>query len=317
MDRFDALTLFTRIIETGSFTRAANGLEIPRATATLAIQRLEARLGARLLERTTRQVRPTPEGQAFYERCVHVLSELEDAEAVIRPVAANPSGTLRIEMHGAHAQRIVLPHIQAFRQRYPRLDVVLTSGDRRVDLVEEGIDCALRAGAPADSTLVGRKLAELPQVICASPAYLARAGQPRHPEELRGHQVVRFVSGNNAVDGTLDVVIDGRTQSIEGGGWLTVNDASSYVEAALQGCGLIQLPRFHVEGLLERGALVEILAEWETPILPLWAVYPQRRQLSPRVRVFIDWVVEVYAECFEQDCPPGQDVRRARSSERT
>ncbi len=180
MDRFDALTLFTRIVETGSFTRAANGLDMPRATATLAIQQLEARLGARLLARTTRQVHPTPEGAAFYERCVHLLAELEEAEAALGPVAASPAGTLRVEMHGVHARHIVLPHIQEFRARYPRLDVVLTSGDRRVDLVGEGIDCALRAGEPADSSLIGRRLAELPQTICASPAYLDRAGRPRH-----------------------------------------------------------------------------------------------------------------------------------------
>ncbi|MCG7600798.1 LysR family transcriptional regulator [Halomonas sp. McH1-25] len=301
MDRFDSLALFTRIVETGSFTRAANGLEIPRATATLAIQQLEARLGARLLERTTRQVRPTPEGQAFYERCVHVLSELEEAEAAIKPIATNPRGVLRVEMHGAQAQQIVLPRIQEFRRRYPRLDVVLTSGDRRVDLVGEGIDCALRAGVPEDSSLVARKLAELSQVICASPDYLSRAGYPCHPGELRDHQVVRFFSGSNAVDSTLDVIVNGRSQSFEAGGWMTVNDASSYVAAALNGCGLIQLPRFHVERMLECGELEEVLADWDKPALPLWAIYPQRRQLSPRVRVFIDWAAAVYGERFDRD----------------
>lgn len=298
MDRFDALTLFTRIVEAGSFTRAANGLGIPRATATLAIQQLEARLGARLLARTTRQVHPTPEGAAFYERCVHLLAELEEAEAALGPVAASPTGTLRVEMHGVHARHIVLPHIQTFRARYPRLDVVLTSGDRRVDLVGEGIDCALRAGEPADSSLIGRRLAELPQAICASPAYLDGAGRPRRPDELRDHQVVRFFSGSNAADDTLDLHIDGRIQGFAAGGWLTVNDAGSYVEAARQGCGLIQLPRFHIEEQLAQGVLEEVLSEWEKPRLTLWAVYPQRRQLAARVRVFIDWVSELYATRF-------------------
>ncbi|WP_121171790.1 LysR family transcriptional regulator [Kushneria sinocarnis] len=298
MDRFDSLTLFIRIVETGSFTRAANGLGIPRATATLAIQRLERRLGTRLLERTTRQVRPTPEGQIFHERCVRILGELEEAEAAIRPGPESPSGVLRIEMHGAHARRIVLPRIQEFRHRHPALDIVLTSGDRRVDLVGEGIDCALRAGIPEDSSLVGRRLAELAQVICASPAYLARVGIPDHPEALRQHQVVRFFSGSSAVDNTLEVILEGRTCAFEVDGWMTVNDASSYVAAALEGCGLIQLPRFSVADRLARGELVEVLADHAKPALPLWAVYPQRRQLAPRVRVFIDWVVEIYAECF-------------------
>ncbi|OHV13917.1 LysR family transcriptional regulator [Kushneria phosphatilytica] len=298
MDRFESLTLFTRIVETGSFTRAANMLEIPRATATLAIQQLEARLGARLLERTTRQVRPTPEGRIFHERCIQLLSELEEAETLVKPGAASPSGILRIEMHGTHAQRIVLPRIREFRHLYPALDVVLTSGDRRVDLVGEGIDCALRAGVPEDSSLVGRKLAEMSQVICASPDYLAYAGHPRHPDELTHHQVVRFFSGNQPVDSTLEVMVKGRSQAFEAGGWMTVNDAASYVMAALQGCGLIQLPRFSVADRLEHGELVEVLPDWEQPVLPLWAVYPQRRQLSPRVRVFIDWVVEVYRDHF-------------------
>nr|WP_297458857.1 LysR family transcriptional regulator [uncultured Halomonas sp.] len=298
MDRFDAMTLFVRIVESGSFTRAANALDIPRATATLAIQQLERRLGVRLLERTTRQVRPTPEGQAFCERCVQLLAELEDAEATLRPVASNPAGVLRVEMHGTHARLIVLPHIRAFRQRYPGLDLIVTSGDRRVDLVGEGVDCALRGGVPNDSSLIARKLAELPQVICASPGYLESAGYPNHPDELHEHQVVRFFSGNNATDSTLDVIVDDRVQSFEASGWMTVNDASSYVVAALQGCGLIQLPRFSVENKLARGELVEVLPGWQKPSLPLYAVYPQRRQLSPRVRVFLDWVIALYEERF-------------------
>lgn len=298
MDRLDALTLFTRIVETRSFTRAANGLDIPRATATHAIQQLEARLGVRLLERTTRQVRPTLDGQAFYERCVQVLADLEEAEAVLKPVAANPSGVLRVELHGAHAQRIVLPRIREFRSRYPELELVVTSGDRRVDLVGEGIDCALRGGTPDDSSLIARKLVDLPQVICASPDYLTRFGTPRHPEELGEHQVVRFFSGSAAVDSTLDVMVDGSSQAFAADGWMTVNDATSYVVCAQQGCGLIQLPRFHVEKALDRGELVEVLPEWDKPTLPLWVVYPQRRQLSPRVRVFIDWVAAVYEARF-------------------
>ncbi|MDR5860474.1 LysR family transcriptional regulator [Halomonas eurihalina] len=295
MDRFEAMTLFVRIVESGSFTKAANGLDIPRATATLAIQRMESRLGVRLLERTTRQVRPTPEGKAFHERCVRLLAELEDAEATLKPAADNPDGVLRVEMHGAQARLIVLPRIQEFHRRYPRLELILTSGDRFVDLVGEGVDCALRSGAPADSSLVARKLAEMPQTICASPAYLENAGYPRHPGELHKHQVVNFFSGNNATDSTLDVIVDGRSRAFEVGGWITVNDASTYVESGRQGCGMIQLPRFHVAPLIERGELVEVLPEWSKPSLPLHAVYPQRRQLSPRVRVFLDWIASIYA----------------------
>lgn len=298
MDRFEAMTLFTRIVESSSFTRAANALDIPRATATLAIQQLESRLGVRLLERTTRQVRPTPEGQAYYERCVQLLAELEDAEAILQPVASNPAGVLRVELHGTHASRIVLPRIDEFHARYPRLELIVTSGDRLVDLIGEGIDCAVRGGTPGDSTLVSRKLAEFPQTICASPAYLERMGTPKTPDALGEHHAVRFVSGSGAPDAELELVIDGQTRAFTAGGWITVNDAENYVIGALRGCGLIQVPRYHLEEALASGALVEVLTEWEKPRLPIHLVYPQRKQLSPRVRVFIDWLVELYAERF-------------------
>ena len=150
MDRLDSLRLFTRIIELGSFSRAADDLELPRATATHAIQALEARLEARLLERTTRQVRPTLDGQAFYERCVQILTELEDAESSLRHASINPRGTLRVDLHGTHATDIVLPRIDEFRSRYPGIDFVVSSGDRLVDLVRDGIDCVVRAGSPGD-----------------------------------------------------------------------------------------------------------------------------------------------------------------------
>ena len=173
MDRFEAMTLFVRIVEAGSFTKAANGLDIPRATATLTIQQLEKRLGVRLLERTTRQVRPTAEGLAFFERCVPLLSKLEEAEAILQPVATNPSGVLRVEMHGGQARHIVLPHLQDFHRRYPDLQVVLTSGDRRIDLVGEGVDCALRSGVPEEPSLIARRLAVMPQTICVTIAWCA------------------------------------------------------------------------------------------------------------------------------------------------
>ena len=170
MDRFDALMLFTRIVELGSFTQAASVLNVPRATATHAIKSLEKRLGARLLDRTTRQVRTTPDGQAFYERCKHILAELDDAETSLSTQVNDPHGTLRLDLHGAHATNIILPRIAEFRARYPRVDLVISSGDRLVDLIKEGIDCVVRAGHPRDSSLVVRRLANMPEIICVSDA---------------------------------------------------------------------------------------------------------------------------------------------------
>ncbi|WP_339531528.1 LysR family transcriptional regulator [Pseudomonas mucidolens] len=298
MDRLTSLLLFTRIVEQGSFSRAAAALKIPRATATHAIKQLEARLSTRLLERTTRQVRPTLDGQAFYERCVHVLSELDDAESSLRNVASNPRGTLRVDMSSVHASHIVLPRIDDFRNRYPGIDLVVSSGDRLIDLVREGVDCVIRAGVPRDSTLVARRLALMPQVICASPEYLACFGTPRHPDELQAHQAVGFFSSGNTVDHGLDLVVEGELRLFTLGGWMATNDAESYRVCALRGCGLVQLPRYHVEEELRDGSLVEVLGEWASPEMPLSALYPYHRQLSPRVRVFIDWLGSVYEERF-------------------
>lgn len=298
MDRLDTLQLFTRIVETGSFSRAADMLDMPRPTATYAIQQLEARLGVRLLERTTRQVRTTLDGQAFYERCVHILSDLDDAESSLRHVASNPRGTLRVDMASTHASQIVLPRIDEFHQRYPGIELVISSGDRLVELVREGVDCVIRAGVPKDSTLMARTLARMPQVICASPAYLAAAGTPQAPDELVRHQVVKFFSSSAGIDPALELIIEGKVREFMLGGWMAVNDAESYVVCALRGCGLIQVPRFHIEDALRDGRLVEVLGEWASPDMPLSALYPYRRQLSRRVRVFIDWLCDVYKARF-------------------
>ncbi|MGH8177701.1 MAG: LysR family transcriptional regulator [Steroidobacter sp.] len=298
MDHLEALRLFTRVVELGSFTRAADALDIPRATATHAIKELEARLGTRLLERTTRQVRPTFDGQAFFERCLHVLADLEDAEASLSNVAANPRGTLRLDLHGAHATLIVLPRIDEFRSRYPHIDLMISSGDRLVDLVREGIDCVIRAGVPRDSSLVVRRLAVMPEVMCASPEYLRRSGVPQHPDELASHHAVGFFASNRDIQYPFELLVDGEMREYQLASWISVSDAENYVTCALRGCGLVQLPRFHVEEHLRQGSLVEVLSDWSSNGMPVSALYPQHRQLAPRVRVFIDWASKLYADRF-------------------
>ncbi|MCO4862337.1 LysR family transcriptional regulator [Cupriavidus sp. WGlv3] len=298
MDRFDALQLFTRIVELGSFTRAASALDMPRATATHAIKELEARVGARLLERTTRQVRPTLDGQAFYERGKRVLQALEDAETSLSTQVADPRGTLRLDLHGTHATLIILPRIGEFRARYPHIDLVISSGDRLVDLIGEGIDCVVRAGRPRDSSLVARRLAEMPEVLCASPAYLAAHGTPRHPSELAEHVGVGFFSRNHDSRYPFTLTVDGEVRAFRASGWVSVSDAECYTSAALAGCGLIQVPRFRVEDHVRAGRLVPVLEAWPCPDLPVSALYPFHRQLAPRVRVFVDWVAGIYAERF-------------------
>lgn len=298
MDRLDAMRLFTRIVELGSFSRAADERGLPRATATYAIKEMEARLGARLLERTTRQVRPTLDGQAYYERCVHVLAELDDAESALGHTAASPRGILRLDLHGAHATHIVLPRINEFRARYPHIELKISSGDRLVDLVREGIDCVIRAGTPKDSSLVARRLAVMPEAICGSPGYFAHFGVPATPDDLARHQAVGFFASGGESGYPFELVVDGQLREYQLGGWLSVNDASSYLVAATQGCGLIQLPRYRAQEHLDNGSLVEVLTAWRSPGLPVAAMYPYHRQLSPRVRVFVDWAATLYREKF-------------------
>jgi DNA-binding transcriptional LysR family regulator len=297
MDRFDSLHLFVRIVELGSFTRAAAELDLPRATATHAIKQLEARLGSRLLERTTRQVRPTVDGQAFYERCVHLLAELEEAEGALRHVAAQPRGTVRVEMHDSHAAQLVLPRLVQFHQRYPDIALVISSGDRLVDLIREGVDCALRSGPLRDSSLVARRVATLHEVVCASPAYLAAHGTPTHPEQLARHQAVGFFAPSHDIDYPFAFLVDGKERSFEIGGWLKVNASRNYVAAAVHGHGLIQIPRLGVMDELANGTLVEVLADWPAPPIPVHLLLPSRRP-PPRVRAFVDWVTQIYADAL-------------------
>jgi DNA-binding transcriptional LysR family regulator len=298
MDRLDALQLFVRIVELGSFTQAAAALGIPRATATHSIKELEARVRVRLLERTTRQVRTTVDGQTFYERCRQVLDDLEDAESSLAHAAANPRGRLRLDIHGEAATHIVLPRIGEFHRQYPNIELAIGSGDRLVDLVREGVDCVVRAGEPKDSSLVTRRLALLPQVTCASPAYLAERGTPLSPADLAQHLAVNFFSASRPDVFPFVFLVDGETQEYMLKDWISVNSANTYLAAVEQGCGIIQMPRYHVEAQLRAGTLVEILADTPCPPMVYSVLYPHHRQLSPRVRVFVDWVTRVFAERF-------------------
>lgn len=299
MDKFDTMLLFTRIVELQSFSQAADQLGIPRATASNAIKSLEKNLECRLLERTTRHVRASLDGEAFYERCVHILSELDDAESSLRHSGVRPQGILRVNLHGAHATRIVLPRIDEFHARYPAIRLVISSGDRLVDLIREGVDCAVRAGKLFDSSLIARPLAQMPQVICASPDYLRKHGRPMTPDDLLSHQSVNFFSISRGKNYPLELIVNGKEKSYPTKGWMTVNDAENYVICALRGCGLVQLPRYHVDDALRDGLLQEVLSDWKSPSMQLSAIYPQHRQLSPRVRIFVDWLVSLYRERFE------------------
>ncbi len=293
MDRIQAIRVFMRIVECGSFAQAARDLQIPRPTVTHTIQELEAHLGTRLLERTTRHVSPTLDGNACYQRCARLIADLEDIESAFR--GARPHGPLRIDLQGTLARYFVLPALPDFVERYPDIQLRLGEGERMVDLIPEGIDCALRAGDLKNSSLIGRRVAALEQVTCASPAYLARNGVPRSLNDLAAHRMVRYVSSSTGQPHPLKFLEAGECHLVSLDGLLTVTGAEIYTAAALAGFGLIQVPRYRIEDQLQKDLLRVVLPELKPPPMSVSVVYPQSRHLSPRVRVFVDWIRDIFA----------------------
>lgn len=293
MDRFDAIKLFTRIVERRSFTRAAQDLGVPRSTVTEAIRRLEARLGTRLLQRTTRHVSPTLDGEAYYRRCLSILADIEDAEAAFGD--AKPQGLLRIDVHGTLARHFLLPGLGDFLACYPGLRLHIGEGDRLVDLIREGIDCVIRAGDLQDSSMVARRVAMLAEATCASPAYLDRHGLPQGLDDLEGHCMVGFLSSASGSVMPLEFQAAGSIRHLSLPTSLTVTGSEALFGAALAGLGLIQVPRYHLLPYLADGRLTEVLPAHPPTPTPVSLLYPQSRQLSPRVRVFIDWVARTFA----------------------
>ena len=292
MDRFDAMRVFTRVVERRSFTLAADDLGLPRSTVTDAVKQLEARLGVRLLERTTRQVNPTLDGEAYYRRCLSLIADIEEAEAAFG--GAKPKGLLRVDVHGTLARHFVMPRLPDFLAEYPGIELYMSEGDRLVDVIREGIDCVLRVGDLQDSDMIARRVAMLEEITCAAPAYIDRFGQPADVDALDGHIMVGFHSSASGALLPLEFVLDGSVRKVTLHTTVSVNGAESLVAAARLGLGLIQVPRYHVEADLKRGTLVAVLPNCPPSPTPVSLLYPRNRQLSPRVRVFIDWLVPAF-----------------------
>ncbi|MGX5665691.1 LysR family transcriptional regulator [Rhizobium daejeonense] len=293
MDRLDRMQLFIRVVERRSFSAAASDLGLSRSTATEAIKQLETDLGVRLLERTTRHVTTTLDGSAYYERCVGILAEVEEADNAFRD--ARPRGLLRIDAHPLLTRTFLLPHLPDFLARYPELDLHIGQGDRLVDLVREGVDCAIRAGALPDSGMIARRLTFLSEITCASPDYIARYGMPPSPRDLEGHVSVGFVSSRTGEAMPLEFMVGGASQLVPLPSRITVNDSDTMADLARLGFGLIQAPRYRLEPDLKKGTLVEVLPDFPPSPTPLSALYPQNRHTSARVRVFLDWLSEIFA----------------------
>ncbi len=291
MDRFNAMLVFTRIVELGGFARAADSLQMPRASVTVLIKQLEAHLGVQLLHRTTRQVSPTLDGAAYYQRCVSLLSDLEEAEGLFR--GSQPKGKLRVDMPAAVGRLVVFPALPEFTRRYPLIELEVGLSDRPVDLIREGVDCVVRGGLTMDDSLVARPLVMMDQVTCASPDYLQAHGVPQSLEDLSGHQVVEYFSSVSGKRYGLEFQAGDEVRLIDLPKQVSVNSAEGYLAACMAGYGLVQTPHYHVAQLVREGRLQEVLGDCLPPRLALTALYPQHRQLSSRVRVFVDWLVDL------------------------
>ncbi len=288
------MQIFHRVAELASFTQAAESLGLPKATASTAVQQLEAQLGVRLLHRTTRRVQLTQDGQAFYERSKDVLADVEELESMFQLQGAKGlSGRVRLDMTTGMARDLVIPRLPELLDRHPELEIEFSSTERRVDLVREGFDCVLRVGAVLDNSLVARPLGLLRMANCASPAYLQAHGVPRTPADLAGHRLVHYVNTLGAKSSGFEYLQDGRAQQLAMAGAVTVNNADAYQAACLAGLGLIQVPALVMTELLASGRLVEVMTDYPAPPMPLNMVYANRRHLSTRVRVVMDWLAEI------------------------
>jgi DNA-binding transcriptional LysR family regulator len=292
-------------VEAGSFTKAAQTLHMSRTTATQLVQQLEARLRVKLLHRTTRTVRVTEDGAAYYERVVRLLADLEDADTSLSGASTAPKGRLRVDVPSPMARLVLVPALPAFHARYPDIQLDMGVSDRVVNLISDNVDCVLRGGDLADSSLMARRVGELPFGVYAAPSYLARAGAPTHPKDLETthHRSVGFLRASNGRAAPMVMHRDGERIEVQGRYVVAVDDGNAYLAAGLAGMGVVCLPRYMVEASLASGELVPMFEGWQFEAMPMYVVFPANRHVSPKLRAFIDWVVALMAVHAPMDAP--------------
>jgi LysR family transcriptional regulator for bpeEF and oprC len=294
MNKLLAMEVFVQVVDAGGFTRAADHMKMPKASVSTIVQALEKSLSVKLLHRTTRNVSVTSDGAAYYERCLQILSDVREAEESLSRNRASPSGRLRVDCSTAIAADIIIPALPDFFRRYPDIALELGCGDRPVDLVEEGVDCAIRGGILPDSNLVARRIGVLHFVTCAAPAYLAAHGVPGHPDDLARHQCINFFSSKTGKIFDWDFVRGGETIVVAAPSHIAVNDSVAYMRAGLAGLGIVQAVGYAADRMVAEGTMVAVLTDWTTAPLPINVVYPQNRHLSAKVRVFVEWVADLF-----------------------
>ena len=296
MDRIELYRVFVRVVDCAGFTRAADQLNLPRSTVSEAVRTLEQRLGTRLLHRTTRQVTPTQDGLLFHARCQQLIADVDEAEQLFRQSPQALSGRIKVDVPGRIGRLIIAPALPAFLQAYPQIDVELGMTDRSIDLIEDGVDCALRVGPLQDSRLVARSMGQLPLINVASPAYVERHGLPTHPSQLGTHWGVLYASPGNGRVEAWEWRENGVLRSQPLAGRVTVNSAEAYIACCIAGLGMIQIPAYDVRAELAAGSLLGVMPAYHADPMPMHLLFPHRRHPSQRLRVFVDWLQQVLVE---------------------
>lgn len=290
----DSMKVFVQVVELRSFTKAADALQLHRPAVTRAIQQIEADLGVKLLHRTTRSLSLTAEGEVFYQRARLLLLEVSDLMASFSPTQP-PRGRLRIDAPLALTHGILVPALADFQSLYPDIEMVLTASDRKADLVAEGIDCAIRLGELDDSSFISRRLGRVRMATCAAPSYLEKYGTPLTPDDLIHHKAVNFFSEHSREVMAWNFVVDGETVVRRPGSSMLVNNSDVLLSCGLAGLGMLHALRTALEPSIATGRLQEVLTPYATVTKPVSILYPDRRYLSPKVRVFIDWFSALFA----------------------
>lgn len=295
MDRFDAMQAFVRVVDAGSFTRAAESLHMSKTTVTQLVQQLEARLRVKLLNRTTRKVNVTADGALYYERAMRLLADLDDAETSLSSASTSPRGRLRVDVPSPWARMVLIPSLPAFHSRYPDIQLDLGVSDRMVDLIDESVDCVVRGGELVDQSLMARRLGDLQLGVFAAPAYLVRAGVPAHPTDLEDthHRIVGFRWARSGKPFPYAMHRGEEHVKVHGRYVLSVDDGNAYLEAGLAGMGVLWLPGYMAQAAVTRGDLMPLFEDWRLDAMPMYVAFPPNRHVSAKLRVFIDWVSQL------------------------
>ncbi|WP_326543351.1 LysR substrate-binding domain-containing protein [Pseudorhodoferax sp.] len=306
MDRFDAMQAFARVVEAGSFTKAADTLHMGKTSVTQLVQQLEARLRVKLLHRTTRRVSLTADGAAYYERVLRLLADMDDAETSLSSAAAAPRGRLRVDVPSPLARMLLVPALPAFHARYPDIQLDMGVSDRVVDVVGDNVDCVVRGGSVTNPSLVARHVADLQLGVYAAPGYLALAGRPAHPRALQDthHRIVGFLWSRAGKTFPYAMQRAGERLCVQGRYAFAVDDGNAYLAAGLAGLGVLWLPEYMARPHRASGELVPLFEDWQLDPMPLYVAYAPHRHVSAKLRAFIDWIVALMAEHAPVGGPP-------------